>query len=214
MTKRRKQSGKKGSPSAESRAEGEAMIEQALFLVPSQSKPISSSSSRHTHHRIEEEDLEERELEDEEEERHYHHRDRSHHHHRRHHQSQEEETLSSRNSRSRSSSPRRDSQSPTRGPRSQSTVSTESPYAMTQRLVALEKAIVSLSAGMTGDESDGRIALSSNYSEVTVDIGELRSKLSAATDLWENQRRLRPPCDEGSPDSVEWQRAWQIQQSP
>ena len=36
---------------------------------------------------------------------------------------------------------------------------------------------------MTGDESDGRIALSSNYSEVTVDMGELRSKLSAATDL-------------------------------
>ena len=54
---------------------------------------------------------------------------------------------------------------------------------MTQRLVALEKAIVSLSAGMTGDESDGRIALSSNYSEVTVDMGELRSKRSAATDL-------------------------------
>ena len=91
MTKRRKQSGKKGSPSAESRAEGEAMIEQALSLVPSQSK-LNSSSSRHAHRRIEE-DLEERELEeDEEEERHYHHRDR-----RRHHQSQED-TLSSRNS--------------------------------------------------------------------------------------------------------------------
>ena len=99
MTKRRKQSGKKGSPSAESRAEGEAMIEQALSLVPSQSK-LNSSSSRHAHRRIEE-DLEERELEeDEEEERHYHHRYRRRHH----HQSQEEDTLSSRNSRSRSRS--------------------------------------------------------------------------------------------------------------
>jgi len=80
---------------------------------------------------------------------------------------------------------------------------------MTQRLVALEKAIVSLSAGMTGDESDGRIALSSNYSEVTVDMGELRSNLLASTDLGKIKGVY-----EGSPGSVEWQRAWQIQQSP
>ena len=141
MTKRRKQSGKKGSPSAESRAEGEAMIEQALSLVPSQSNP-SSSSSRHTHHRIEEEDLEERELEeDEEEERHYHHRDRSRQHHllpRRRHPLIQELSLSLFFTQEGFPQP------PQEVPRSQSTVSTESPYAMTQQLVALEKAIVSL----------------------------------------------------------------------
>ena len=54
---------------------------------------------------------------------------------------------------------------------------------MTQRLLALEKAILSLTPGQTGDESNGRIALSATHSDVTVDMAELRSKLSAATDL-------------------------------
>ena len=54
---------------------------------------------------------------------------------------------------------------------------------MTQRLLALEKAILSLTPGQTGDESNGRIALSATHPDVTVDMAELRSKLSAATDL-------------------------------
>ena len=44
MTKRRKQSGKKGSPSAESRAEGEAMIEQALSpLFPAKASSTAAA---------------------------------------------------------------------------------------------------------------------------------------------------------------------------
>lgn len=54
---------------------------------------------------------------------------------------------------------------------------------MTQRLLALEKAILSLTPGQTGDKSNGRIALSATHPDVTVDMAELRSKLSAATDL-------------------------------
>ena len=54
---------------------------------------------------------------------------------------------------------------------------------MTQRLLALEKAILSLTPGQTGDESNGRIVLSATHPDVTVDMAELRSKPSAATDL-------------------------------